>query len=229
MIVSVTSVSANGIPEFGIIYRDVSDSEIVPPPPAKNKYVVVNLKEKVHFSAYTVNVDKINWNFGDKTKIAMKKTVNQTSIVSHTFKKVGTYNVTVDMEGRVDKINFVDTKHFVTVKVVKKPDLTITSINHDRKGKDITTFQITVKNKGTVASKASSVKMWYENPKFKKLTRTVKIPALKAGKSATVLIEFNMPYKNRKQIKYITVDPNNKIAESIKSNNKKRLNDMIKQ
>ena len=226
LIASISSVSANGIPDSGVVNGNIYDSEIVRS--GNSSYAIVNLNEKVNFIAKTVNVNTISWNFGDKTKIEKTKTKNQASSVTHTFKKVGTYNVKVDTKGLVDSINFVSTKDFITVKVVKKPDLVLTKLNYARKGKDIVGFSATVKNKGAASSKDSYIKMWYKNTNLKKESKSVKVPALKAGSSTQVLIKFQIPSKYKKYISYVKVDSTNKINESIESNNQKLLSDLIK-
>ncbi|MDR2966725.1 MAG: PKD domain-containing protein [Methanobacteriaceae archaeon] len=224
IIASLSSVSAIELPM--ITSKNVYDSEIVNS--GKSQYAVVNLNEKISFSVSTNNIDKVDWNFGDNTKIIKTKTKKQSSAVTHTFKKVGTYKVKVYIEGTSEGITLQNTEDFITVKVVKKPDLILTKLNYARKGKNIDGFAVTVKNKGTAASKACDVKMWYKDTKLKKYTKSVKIPALKAGKDTTVLIKFQIPYKYRNYISYVKIDSNNKISESIKSNNQKTLNNLIK-
>jgi len=225
IITSVSSVSAIEIDFPMVTGKNIYDCEVVQ---TKNtSYVVVNLNEKVSFTASTYKINKLNWNFGDNAKLIETRPVNNVSTASHTYKKVGTYKVTVNVEGKSNNINLLNTEDFVTVKVVKKPDLVLTKLNYARKGKDIVGFQATVKNKGASSSKASTMKMWYADPKFKKYTKSIKIPALKSGQSASVIIAFQIPYKFRKQIKFVKVDSANQIDESIKSNNQKRLNDLI--
>ena len=225
MIASVSSVAADDLDLPKIVDRNVYDCDIIET--KSSSYVVVNLNEKITFTAYTSKINKVDWNFGDKSKVIKTKTKNQTSIATHTFKKVGTYKVNVFIDGKSGNIQLQNTEEFITVKVVKKPDLIFTKLNYAPKGKNIVGFSATVKNKGNVASKACYLKMWYENPKLKKYNKLVKISALKPGKSTSVIVAFKIPYKYRKQIKYVKVDSSNKIAESIKSNNQIRLNDVI--
>ena len=217
MIASVSSVSAIDFPM--IKEKSIYDAEIVKS--SNLTYAVVNLNEKVNFTATTSNIDKIDWNFGDSAKIIKTKTKNQVSSVTHTFKKVGTYKVKVDIKGTSGNINLENTEEFITVKVVKKPDLVLTKLSYDTRGKDTIGIYATVINKGSVSSKACYMKMWYENKKFNKYTKSAKIPALKSGKSTSILIKFQIPYKYRNYVKYINVDSSNKITESIKSNNQK--------
>lgn len=217
MISSLSSVSAIDFPI--ITEKNIYDSDVVKVKSKNLSYVVVNLNEKIKFSASTKDTSNINWNFGDNSKIIKKKTINQVSTVTHTFKKVGSYNVKVDIEGS-NGINLINTD-FITVKVVKKPDLVLTKLNYVRKGKDVVSVAATVKNKGTISSKACYMKLWYKDKKINKYTKTAKIQALKPGKSSTAIINFQIPYKYRNHIKYVKVDSTNKITESIKSNNQK--------
>ena len=224
MIASVSSVSANDFPM--ITDKNIYDSDIVTS--GKSQHAVVNLNEKISFSVSTINIDRVDWNFGDKTNLKKTRTINQTSTVTHTFKKVGTYKVKVNTYSNSGNINLQNTEDFLTVKVVKKPDLVLTRLNYARNGKNIVGFQATVKNKGKLASKACYMKMWYQDTKLKKEAKTVKISGLKPGQSTSVIINFQIPYKYRNYISYVKVDSTNIIKESIKSNNQKSLNGLIK-
>lgn len=235
MIVSISSVSANDIysnknfDDIGVTKINVHDSDIVTS--GKSKVTVVNLNEKITFVAKTKSgVERVNWNFSDKSKIQKTETKNRSSTVSHTFKKAGTYKIKVDLEKTVfttingvpHNLNYLDPQvHIITVKVVKKPDLIITGVTYPRSSKNVGGIIATVKNKGVLSSKACNIKVWYKDKKLKQYTKTVKVKGLKPGKSAQIVIKFQIPNKYKKYVKYVQINSNNKVSESIKSNNRK--------
>jgi PKD repeat protein len=235
--VSISSASADDIysnknfDDMGVTTINVYDSDIVTS--GKSKLAIVNINEKVKFVAKTKSgVERVNWNLGDKSQIKNTTTKNQASTVSHTFKKAGTYKVKVDLEKTVlttvkgvpHNLNYRDPGlHIITVKVVKKPDLIITKINYPRNSKNVGGIGVTVKNKGDISSKACQMKVWYKDKKLKQFTTTAKIPALKSGKSTQIVVKFQIPHKYKKNVKYVRVNSNNILDESIKSNNQKRF------
>jgi uncharacterized cupredoxin-like copper-binding protein len=232
MIISISSVSANDIysnknfDDIGVTKINVHDSDIVKS--GKSKVTVVNLNEKVTFVTKTKSgVERVNWNFSDKSKVQKTETKNLSSTVSHTFKKTGTYKIKVDLEKTVFKnvndvphnLNYLDPQvHIITVKVVKKPDLIIAGVTYPRSSKNVGGIIATVKNKGVLSSKVCNIQVWYKDKKLKQYTKTAKVKALKPGKSTQVVIKFQIPNKYKK---YVKVNSNNKISESIKSNNRK--------
>lgn len=217
MIASMSSVSAIDYPM--IIGKNVYDSELLP---LKNPtYAVVNLNEKVNFTVSTSNIDKVNWDFGDKTPIIKTTTKKQVSSVMHTFKKVGNYKVNIYYKGTSDNINLENTEEFITVKVVKKPDLILKEVKYARNGKDVVGLAAIVKNKGAASSKACYIEIGYKDKRLNKYTKSARISVLKPGKSTSVIIKFQIPYKYRNYVKYAKVDSTNRISESIKTNNNK--------
>jgi len=232
IIVSIHSVSAGmyDFPEDIKVKKvNVYDSDIITS--GKTKYTIVNLNEEVKFVAETSKVDRVNWNFGDKTPIINTTTKDDVSTITHTFKKVGTYKIKVDIEktylnvshaGGLYNPTYREEKiQIIKVKVVKKPDLIITKINYPRDAKNVGGIVATVKNKGSISSKACQIKAWYKDKKLKQYTKSVKVPVLKAGKSTQIVIKFQIPSKYKKNVKYLKVDSTNKVSESIKSNNRK--------
>ena len=237
MIATISSVSANDMYSPGnfddmdvtkVVVRD-SDTVIS----GKSKFVVVNLNEKVKFLAETtVGVQRVNWNFSDKTQIKNTETKNQKSIVTHSFKKRGTYKIKVDLEKTVINASNNGTHsfnptynysqvHIVTVKVVEKADLIVTSISYPRNSKNVGSIIATVKNKGGISSKACKISVWYKDKKLKQYTKTASVPKLKPGKSTQIRIKFQIPHKYKEYIKYARVDSNSVVDESIKSNNRR--------
>ena len=234
MVVLISSVSANDIysnknfDDIGITKINVYDSDIITS--GVTKVAFVNLNEKITLVARTKSgVERVNWNFSDKSKIQKTETKNQSSTVSHTFRKVGTYKIKVDLEKTVfthvngvpHNLNYLDPQvHIITVKVVNKPDLFLTNISYPRNSKNnVKGIIATVKNKGGISSKACHITAAYKDKRLKQYTKTTKIPVLKPGRSTRIVINFQIPHKYKNYVKYIRVDSNNRISESIKSNN----------
>lgn len=168
--------------------------------------------------------------FGDGAK------KRSTSWISHTYKKTGWYKIKVTFNATFNKCKFlgmdssgtgqiVDASKEYLVYVANKPQLGLSNIKagyssykNYKKG-NINFLDVKITNTGSVTSKASKIKIWYEQPnkfgkvysKLKKYTKTAKLKALKSGKSTTVRIYFSIPKKYSKLWKNIRLDSLNKI------------------
>lgn len=180
-----------------------------------------------------VKVKKASIDFGDGTK----KT--STGWISHSYKKAGWYKIKVtiieatftdsksglisssDMSGEI-----TNTTREYLVKVTNKAQLDITgnitsysSNKKDYKKGNINYLTVKVTNTGSVTSKATKIKIWYQDPKkfgkvyskYKKYTKSAKLKALKPGQSTTVKIYFSIPKKLSKLVKNIRLDSLNKV------------------
>lgn len=197
-------------------------------------YIRAGYKQKISLKSLGVSdsgdslkIKNALWDFGDKTK------KQKGSTTTHTYKKTGWYTLklTLNASGKAlplggmlgnDPVNttWINTPKTFRIYVTKKPDLKATNIMRyiDSK-KNVVYIKATIKNYGYASSKASTIKMWYNNKKLKKYTVTAKVPALKSLASTSVNIYFKIPYKYRNYVKYLQIDPYNKLVESIKSNN----------
>ncbi|KZX15348.1 hypothetical protein MBCUT_15620 [Methanobrevibacter cuticularis] len=175
-------------------------------------------------------------NFGDGTK---KKGAGW---ISHTYKKAGWYKITVNLNGTCTAFDFFGTPcngsgkitngtKVYLVYVSNKPQLSLskltsgyTTLKNYKKG-NIGYLDVKVTNVGASSSKATKIKMWYEQPnkfgkvysKLKKYTKTAKLKALKAGKSTTVRIYFSIPKKYAKLWKNIKLDSLNRVNQISKT------------
>jgi PKD repeat protein len=184
----------------------------------------VNLKEKLSFTAFVsgslankAKITKASWDFGDKTKKTGIKT-------SHTFKKTGEYVIKLTSTSTYNGKTYSSTDTY-NINVVSKPDLSIESMtkNMDKQKKNTNSVIVTIKNRGAEACQDTQVKVYYSASSLKKFSKIVKVKALKPGESTKITIAFKIPYKNRNLLKIIKVDPDNKIDESVKNNNKKNF------
>jgi len=188
-----------------------------------NKTAQVNLKEKLSFTSFVsgsyakkANITKVKWDFGDKTK--------KTGITtSHKYTKAGKYTIQVTATTKYNGKTYTSTNVY-NVYVVKKVDFSIESVikNTDKK-KNVVSLTVVVKNRGALASKATEIKVWYSSSALKKYSKVAKVKSLKAGKTVKLSIAFKIPYKYRKYTKKIKIDPKNKIAETVESNNQRNI------
>ncbi len=181
-----------------------------------------------------VKVKNAYIDFGDGTK---KRT---TKWISHAYKKSGWYKITIKFNATFEKCMFLGmessgtgeiingTKEYL-VYVTNKPQLTISNITSgytsyaNYKKKNINYLDIKVTNIGSTKSKATKIKMWYQKPgdenfgkiypKLKKYTKSAKLKALSAEKSAIVRIYFNIPKKYQKLWKNIKLDSLNRVNQ----------------
>ncbi|MDR2966726.1 MAG: PKD domain-containing protein [Methanobacteriaceae archaeon] len=188
-----------------------------------NKTAQVNLNEKLSFNAFVsgsyankAKITKVTWDFADKTK---KTGIN----TNHIYKKTGGYSIKVTATTKYNGKTYTSTNIY-NIYVVKKVDLSIESVkrNTDKK-KNVISLTVVVKNKGAVASKTTQIKAWYSSSALKKYSKVAKVKSLTSGKSTKLTIAFKIPYKYRKYIKKIKIDPENKIDESVKNNNQRNL------
>lgn len=236
MIASISAVSAA---TESLVFMKISEGDTI----AKNKghdAIQVNANKKVGYYSFSENgllgenvtVKDAVWDFGDKSKKVKK--VNAT----HTYKKSGWYTlkITANLTGNVSgmgSIGYQDYQKTYRIHVVKKADLKITKIvSVSNRGSTIL-LTVNLKNQGAKNAKANLLGLGYGNKKLK-LLNTVKIPALKAGKSAKVTISINKILDIKKTLKssnlvlqkkynkygiYLMADAKNQISESVKSNN----------
>lgn len=193
----------------------------------------VNSAGNLFYDLKGVKVKKASIDFGDGTK----KT--STGWISHSYKKAGWYKIKVtiieatftdsksglisssDMSGEI-----TNTTREYLVKVTNKAQLDITgnitsysSNKKDYKKGNINYLTVKVTNTGSVTSKATKIKIWYQDPKkfgkvyskYKKYTKSAKLKALKPGQSTTVKIYFSIPKKLSKLVKNIRLDSLNKV------------------
>lgn len=162
-------------------------------------------------------------NFGDGTK------TKSTGWITHAYVKPGWYKLTVRFNATFSKALFMGqnfngsingaTKEYL-VYVANKPQLELSKITQgytsykNYKNKNINYLDVKVTNVGSTSSKATGIRIWYEQPnkygqiysKLKKYTKNAKLKALKPGQSTTVRIYFNIPKKYSKLWKNIKLD-----------------------
>ncbi|WP_066972589.1 PKD domain-containing protein [Methanobrevibacter filiformis] len=235
---NVSAEVVGGLDMPGIIQNSKSayDCKVVT---TKNSYYIqVNKGEKINFGVKTDSITNMTWNFGDNTKEVFTKPTKDYVSTSHKFNKNGMYTVKLVYNGQKGGISLSSSsEEFVKVKVVTKPDLTLTGLVRNVDGKkNVVSVLFTVKNKGAASAKASKLQVAYNDPKYnaakysnkglvkiysklKKYTKTVKVKALKSGRSTKVLVNFKIPVKYRNLVKFVRIIPNKKSVESISSNN----------
>jgi len=267
IVASVSSISAASIellddehPERGAILTDIEKSEAVNQLTVKNgdllssqskgTYIKTGLRQKLSLKALAKNyegkdikVTSVLWTFSDGTKSNKLTT-------SKTFAKTGWYSVKMKINAtgsgsywgdKYDNLTWEGSTKTFKIYVVKQPDLKVTKLMRSVDSKNnVAAIRLIIKNFGTVDSKATQVKVWYESKSLKKYTKTVSVKPIKGVfykkvlsngkyvtkavvKSTQVDIQFKIPAKYQNQIKYVHIDPNNKLSESIKSNNKIRF------
>ena|GEM_PF-3081901 len=177
-----------------------------------------------------VNIKNSYINFGDGTK----STSN--GYVAHTYKKSGWYKILISFNATFKNASFVGqnvngtilgaTKEYL-VQVSTKPQLALNQIScgynsfKNYKNKNVDYLIVKVKNVGSAASKATQIKIWYEQPnkvgavysKLKSYTSSANIKALKPGEITTVLVKFSIPHKYSKLWKDILLDSLNKLNQ----------------
>jgi hypothetical protein len=179
------------------------------------------IKNGADFKGVTIKSSYIN--FGDGTK---KKS---TGWISHTYTKTGWKKITVTFNATFKEYNFwgvtasgkiCDATAIYWVYIANKAQPDLRSISKyssnakDFKKGNVNFITIKVTNFGSVTSKATKIKVWYQDPKkfgkvynkLKKYTATAKLKALKPGKSTAVRIYFKIPKKYSKLVKNISLD-----------------------
>lgn len=196
--------------------------------------IVYNLKGAKVKSAYI--------DFGKNNK-----KVKSAGWITQTYKKTGWYLIKVNMNGtctgfanslfQLSDINGVGkiingTKYYL-VYVANKPQLSLSKITagytskaNYKKG-NIGFLDVKITNTGSLTSKATKIKIYYQDPKkfgkvyskLKKYTATAKLKALKAGKSTTVRIFFKIPKSYNNLVKNIRLDYLNKVNQISRADN----------
>lgn len=176
-------------------------------------------------------------NFGDGSK---KKS---NGWISHTYKKSGWKKITVTFNATFTKLDtgfmgnlsgkIQDATAIYYVYVANKPQLSLSKITagytskaNYKKG-NIGFLDVKITNTGSLTSKATKIKIYYQDPKkfgkvyskLKKYTATAKLKALKAGKSTTVRIFFKIPKSYSKLVKNIRLDYLNKVNQISRADN----------
>lgn len=170
-------------------------------------------------------VSRATIDFGDGTK------KSGTGYISHAYKKTGYYLIKVTLSGTCTGFDLFGmqcngtgkiingTKYYV-VYVANKPQLVLTKLTagytnqKDYKKGNINFLSVKVSNVGSVSTKATKIKIWYQDPKkfgkvhskLKSYTVSAKLKALKPGKSTSVRIYFKIPKKLAKYVKNIKLD-----------------------
>ena len=202
---------------------------------------MVNSQGNFIYDLKGIKVKKASITFGD----GAKKT--STGWISHTYKKSGKWyliKVTiVDATFSSSKNAFVSgtgmsisngtvtnvTKEYL-VYVANKPQISVISYTKyasspkELKKGNANYMTVKITNVGSVSTKATKIKIWYEHPngikdikmigkvhpKLKKYTASANLKALKPGKSTTVRINFKIPASLAKYVKVINPDSANK-------------------
>jgi len=197
---------------------------------------IVNNQGNIFQDFKGVKVKSAKIDFGDKTKIK-----RGTGWISHTYKtsgkwyliKVTIINATFTSSkfnptfggGEAGNGTITNVTKEYLVYVANKPQLVIskqvqvgyTSQKEQKKG-TIGVVAVTVKNVGSLSTKATKIKIWYQdpkkygkvNPKLKKFTASGKLKALKPGASTVVLVKFKIPKQYAKNPINIKLDSANK-------------------
>lgn len=211
----VKQQAASSTPELSVVL-----SNFQPLPKYGNKTAQVNLNEKLSMNAFISGIfsnkaklTKVSWNFSDG-KIGSGKTI------THKFKKTGWYTLSLTASSTYNKKTYKSTNSY-NIYVVKKPDLYVSSVmkNYDKK-KNTASITATIKNKGSLTSKATYIKAYYNSKSLSKYRKVGKIKALKSGESTKITLNFKIPTKYKNLVKNIQVDPTNRVSESVKTNNK---------
>lgn len=188
-----------------------------------------------------VNIKNSYINFGDGTKTSSK------GWVAHTYKKSGWYKILISFNATFKNASCMGqnvngtiigaTKEYL-VYVSKKPQLALTQIScgynsfKNYKNKNVDYLVVKVANVGSAASKATQIKIWYEQPnkvgavysKLKGYTKSANLKALKPGESTTAIVYFNIPKKYAKLWKDVLLDSLNKLNQFDKGATLYRLN-----
>lgn len=177
-------------------------------------------------------VSRATIDFGDGTK------KSGTGYISHAYKKTGWYLIKVTLSGTCTGFDFFGmqcngtgkinngTKYYV-VYVANKPQLALTKLTAgytNQKG-NINFLSVKVSNVGSVSTKATKIRIWYQDPKtfgkvnskLKSYTASAKLKALKPGKSTTVRIYFKIPKKLASYVKDIKLDYGSKNKNQMSS------------
>lgn len=162
-----------------------------------------------------------------------------TGWISQTYKKKGWYLIKVNINATCTAYDYFGnpinatgnitngTKYYL-VYVANKPQLSLSKVSITAKSqKDVNAYKkkgninylsIKVTNVGSVTTKATKIKMWYQDgnktgkvhPKLKKFTVSAKVKSLKPGKSDNVIINFKIPKKYANYVKNLKLDSANK-------------------
>ncbi|MGL6298981.1 MAG: CARDB domain-containing protein [Methanobacteriaceae archaeon] len=210
-LIAVSGVSAIDYNDIDKVNPSVkiSDTEVV------NKTIAkVNRGEKIYFTPYANLSTSMQINFGDNTSTRDAKSGNT---YEYTYKKAGKY--TFYISNQYNDGNSINMSTSVTIDVLDKPDLFIKQTQMNTNGKNVKNITVTIKNKGTVKSNVTYIKVWYNKTSLSKYSRTVVVKALNPQQETNVTLNFAIPYSYRNYTKHMKVDIPQKNDESIKTNN----------
>ncbi|MCL2687824.1 MAG: PKD domain-containing protein [Methanobrevibacter sp.] len=214
---------------------------------SKAVYIKTGLRQKLSLRAMAKNYEGKNikvtsavWTFSDGSKARGLST-------SKTFRKTGWYTVKMRInatgpgsywgDNPSDNWTWIDSTKTFKIHVVNKADLKATKIMRSPASKDNTVvFRIIIKNYGMSDSKATQIRLGFADKKLSRFSQTVSVKPIKGvvykkvvskGKTITkpvvkstrVDIQFKVPVKHQNKIKHLRIDPQNRLSESIKSNN----------
>lgn len=199
----------------------------------KNKKI--KYKASLNFQGLLTNMSGVkikdaHINFGDGTK------TKSNGWITHTYTKSGWYKIIMSFNATFSKasimgqtvngtINGVTREYMVYV--ANKPQLALSKVTSgytsykNYKNGNINYLDVKVTNLGSVSSKATQIKIWYEEPnkygtichKLKKYTKSANLKALKPGQSTTVRIYFSIPKKYSKLWKDVRLDSLYKVSQ----------------
>jgi hypothetical protein len=193
-----------------------------------SKYKKVKYKASVRSQGLLNNITGVKIknsyiNFGDGTKTSYNGWIAHTYTKSGWYKIIMSFNATFAnascMGQKLNGTIIGATKEYL-VYVSTKPQLALgqvtcgyTSITN-YKNKNVNYLDVKVTNVGSAASRATQIKIWYEQPnkvgsvytKLKSYTKSAGLKALKPGQTSTVRVYFSMPKKYSKLWKDIRLD-----------------------
>ncbi|MBZ9571645.1 hypothetical protein KQY27_08815 [Methanobrevibacter sp. TMH8] len=200
---------------------------------AKGKKVRYKGATKSGMAVEGVKIKSSYINFGDGTK------KRSSGWISHAYKNSGWKKITVTFNATFTKFNIgglgtysgkiQDATAIYYVYVANRPQLVLNAVKagysnyRDYKRGNINFLKVKVSNVGSLSTKATKIKIWYQypkkfgkvHPKLKKYTATAKIKALRSGQSAIITIYFKIPKKLAKYVKNIRLDSLNRNKNQI--------------
>nr|WP_255596587.1 Ig-like domain repeat protein [Methanobrevibacter sp. TMH8] len=196
---TVITVSAPTIKEgkktnIKVTLKDINDNIL------KNKKISITIKGKT-YTATTNN--------------------NGIAVFNIAGLKGGKHTVTAKFAG---DNNYKSSKISKVQKVNPKTNLGIVSIKKLSFKKRVSTYRVTIANKGSLKSKSTTLALFHMRNGVKIKTKYIKIKSIAPGKKISIIVSYFPDKANHRYcIAHFQIDPKNKNKEIILANNKKSI------
>ncbi|UTB33144.1 MAG: hypothetical protein NKF70_02395 [Methanobacterium sp. ERen5] len=200
-----------------------------------SKYKSVKYRPSVRSQGLLTNITGIKFknsyiNFGDGTKTSYN------GWIAHTYNRSGWYKILVSFNATFANASCMGQKFNGTivgatkeylVYVSTKPQLSLGQVTcgytsiRNYKNRNVNYLDVKVTNTGSASSKATQIKIWYEQPhkvgsvynRLKSYTKSASLKPLKPGQTTTVRVYFSMPKKYSILWKDIQLDSPHKLNQ----------------